>query len=244
MSTAGLIISVPALTGAGIGIWIVQRRSRGAQAGTADSGKRRVSIRRRVLGIILGIAAGLLVDALLVLQYRLPILYFVVFSLGLVVILPLAVGIVLGLLFARSDLSRDLPWPVLILLAVVLWPAVVAAPFGARMLQMRTIARADIPVYPGAELGGTSAELGDGENTGDRVRLTFHAAADSSSILTFYRDELARRGWEAEAQHFIETRHKGTSHCFINKTKFASIHIRFMQLNRDGTLSYEINYGL
>lgn len=240
--TAGLIVFVPVLTGAGIGMRIASIRSKIDRENAINAGKPRVPIRRRMLGVFLGIAGGLLVDALIVLKLRILVLYAVVFSIGLVFIAPIGVGIALGLLFARTKWSRELPWPILALLPVILWPAVVAAPFGARMLHLRSIAHAAAPVYPGARLDKTVVLLGDFENSEDRVRMTYRAAADSSSVLTFYREELTKRRWEPGPQMFIDDRYKGAPHWFRSEEARGSILIKFRGAKADGALSYEVTY--
>jgi len=46
--------------------------------------------RRTALGIVIGLGLGLLIESALVVMLRAPIIYFVVTSIGLIVVLPIA----------------------------------------------------------------------------------------------------------------------------------------------------------
>jgi hypothetical protein len=177
-------------------------------------------------------------------MYRVPIIYFIVFSLGLILILPIAGGIKIGILFVRKMVRRDFSWSAIALLALFLWPTTVAVPFGVQILSVRRVAHNAVPTYPGSHLVETTVKLGDGESNGDRVYIRFVAEADLSSVVNFYRTELALRGWEEGPQHFIESKYDNTPYWFKHKRTFESIHIKVWPPDQKRTLMYEAIYGL
>ena len=185
--------------------------------------------RHIAFGAIVGAAIGLFAIACLVLWLRAAVLYLIAFSLGLVLIVPLAVGVTLGIQVARATVHAPWSWPALFLFALVSWTAAATLPFGARLLQLRLLVPGKIPAYPGAVRDQVHVHLGDNENTGDRVAVHFVVAADSQLVATFYREELERRGWEAGPQPAIEERHHGTPYWFQTKAqiKDRTIHILF-----------------
>ena len=206
--------------------------------------ERAFKARRSALGIVVGLTIGLLVLSELVVIIRLPIMYFILFSFGLILILPIAVGIIIGILFVRKIVQRDFSWPAVALFALFLWPTAVALPFGVQIISVRNDANNAVPTYPGNHLVDTTVKLGDYENNGDRVYIRFVAEADLSDILKFYRTDLALRGWEEGPQHFIESKHDGTPYWFNHKRTFEFIHIKVWPQEQKRTIVYEVVYGL
>ena len=200
--------------------------------------------RSTALGIVVGLAIGLLIVSVLVVMYRSPILYFIVFSLGLIFILPIAGGIKIGILFVRRIVRRDFSWLAIALFALFLWPTAIAVPFGVQILSVRRAAQNAVPTYPDSHLVETMVKLGDGESNGDRVYIRFVTEADLSSVVNFYQTELALRGWEEGPPHFIESKHDDTPYWFKHKRTFESIHIKVMPPDQKRTLIYEAIYGL
>lgn len=188
-----------------------------------------VETRRLALGAILGGATGLFAVACLVLWLRAAVLYVVAFSLGLAIIVPLGAGVLLGIEAARKTGHTAWPWPALVLLAVVSWPAAATLPFGARWLQLRLFVPGSVPVYPGAVRERVSVQLGDNENTSDAVVVVFVVQADSQRLVAFYQDALLQDGWEEGPRPAIEERHEGTPYWFQPQADYKdrSIHILF-----------------
>lgn len=170
--------------------------------GTASVQRRK----RILLGATLGTGLGLAVDSTLTVWMGWPILILVVTTLGLVFLAPLAGGIWLGIRAGRGDLLPAVPWFAVAAAALVGWPLAVAAPLGARMLELRAVARREIPRHPEAELLARHARpLGD-DNAGPGIGLVFRVPRDSGEIVGFYEAELGRRGWrevEAVRHHYL-----------------------------------------
>lgn len=134
---------------------------------------RELAPKRLALGIVLGVGLGLLIESVLVLLLRAPIVYFVVFSLGLILVLPIVWGVNIGIRFMRRWSPPELGWPAVPLLAVILWPTAIGLPFGARILELRLGAPSMVPAYPGAERPSLRVSLGDNESSSDRVHFVF-----------------------------------------------------------------------
>ncbi len=203
-----------------------------------------ISRRQFALGIVLGVAIGLLVDSTLVLLFGATIIYFVVFSLGAILIAPIWIGIRGGIALVRRAMPRDFSWPALSLIALLLWPTVTVLPFGVQILRLRAIAYSAVPAYPGAHLEDMKVKLGDKENVGDRVYLLFSATADTPDVVEYYRRELGRRGWEEGPKHFIETKQYETPYWFQRRSTSDIIHIRFEPSGGSRKITYEVVYGL
>lgn len=202
----------------------------------------RVPRRHLALGVILGVGLGLLVDSVLVLMLRYLIVYYIVFSLGLIVILPIVKGIKLGIRFVRNRSPRELSWPALLLLACALWPTVIALPFGLRLVQLRLIAPAVVPAYPRAERVSVRVRLGDLENSFDSVHFVFSTEADSTDVVDFFRDRLVGHNWVEEGTSPTGQSIHGTRHTFRQRSG-RSIRIEFHESQPEGKLQVEIIYG-
>lgn len=206
--------------------------------------ERVIKARRTALGIVVGLAISLFIISELVVMLRAPIIYFIVFSFGLIIILPIAVGVNIGIFLVRKMVRRDFSWSAIALLALILWPTTVAIPFGVRILSVRHNAQNDVPTYPGSHHVETTVKLGDGEFSGDRVSIRFVAESDLSSLLNFYRMELAIREWDEGPQHYIESKEDDTPYWFTNKRTRKSLHIKIWPPEQERTIRYEVVYDL
>lgn len=206
--------------------------------------EREIMERRTALGFVVGLAISLLIVSEQVVIARYPILYSIVFSFGLIIIIPIVVGVKIGILLVRKMVRRDFSWSVIALLALVLWPTTVAIPFGVQILSMRHTAQNAVPTYPGSHHVETTVKLGDGENDGDRVSIRFVAESDLSSLLNFYRMELANRGWEEGPQHFIESKKDDTPYWFQHERTHEYLHIKIWPPEQQRTIKYEVVFGL
>jgi hypothetical protein len=200
--------------------------------------------RRVALGVILGGAVGLLLLSCFILWTRATVLYFIAFSLGMVVIVPLGLSVWLGLQIGRTSTALPVwPWPVLGLVAVLLWPSVALLPFGARLLQLRLFVPRRIPHHPGAQQQAIRIRLGDEENTSDEVRVLFLAKVDTSEIVGYYRAQLHSRGWKDGPPGAIEMQLDSTPYWFEHSIPECcrTLHIKMRLLERDG-LRFEVVY--
>jgi hypothetical protein len=178
------------------------------------------------LGIILGISIGLLLDSILILLFRVTIIYFLVFSLGTVLIAPFFLGIRIGKGIVKAAKPRRLSLPVLGLVAILSWPAAVTLPWGVQFLWLRWTAHSKVPVPPAARTEGAKVTFGDNENTGDEVELSFTTPMEPSDIVAYYRNELVRRGWEEGQAYGPETRQDNTTYRFRQKDTVHTILLR------------------
>ena len=200
--------------------------------------------RDRVLGIILGLALGLLFISVLALWMRVLMIFFVAGSFGLILVLPIVFGIVVGLLIVDQWVSIEPKWPTLIILAVILWPTAIYLPFGVHIVRLHVTVPPQIPVYPTSQHEKTTVELGGYETFGDRVHMWFTTETDSSTVLSFYREELLQMGWEEGPEHFIEWKSDGTPYWFSHKTTGRRLHIKVEPMDVDGRTQLEIVFGL
>lgn len=223
-----------------------------------ESGVRHVtaktSLRRRMLGIVVGAAVGLFVDSALVVVLGAPIIYFVVFTFGLNVLAPIVIGIAWAINWA-SKLSREPSWQALVLLAATLWPAAVGTPFAIRIAQLHIAAWHDVPRYAHARNVSTTAELGESEDFGSRVRMKFITEDTPAEVIQFYRNELNRRGWKPGPPQFIERKMDGTPLWFMRRASFGgfgdsllgiknSLHIKCGPASNQRELRCEVIYGV
>lgn len=190
--------------------------------------------------MVVGITPALLFEASLLLLFRVTLIYLIVFSVGAIVIGPLWVGINLGRGLARKRWMPELSWPAILIVAAVLWPTATGLPFCARIIQLRLLAQAAIPTYPDAHSEDIAVELGDNENRGDRVRLSFSARADPPEILEFYERELGVSGWAHGPAGAIEVMMDDTPHWFTREWR--TIHIKLGQPTGAGSVRFDVIY--
>ncbi len=174
--------------------------------------------RRVALGIVLGVGGGLFVDTLLVLLAGPALIYFVVLSVGLVVIAPPVAGAVLGVRWARARRRSAPGWWAIIALALLAWPAAVALPVGARALQLSLAAAATVPVYPGARRLGREVHVVGDSAIGPNVRLVYLVPAPAADIIAFYRRSLGETGW-VDAGRLTEHRFAGMPWWFMRRAR-------------------------
>jgi hypothetical protein len=168
------------------------------------------------------------------------IVYLVVFTLGAALVAPFLVGIIVGRAWARARPAPELSWPVLLVIALLAWPAAVALPFGGRVVQLHFAAKSMVPAYPAARDANVDADFGDGENFGDRVNVRFVTSDDEPAVAAFYRRELLASGWVEGPPHFIEWRMDDTPHWFKQPNTHASLHIKFGQRPAGEDLQVEV----
>ena len=198
--------------------------------------------RDRALGAILGLGLALLALSVLALVMRGAAIYFVVITVGLIIIVPVFFGIIAGLKLVEVWTPPQLSWPMLLAVAVLLWPTALYLPFGIQFLRLSVITPRDIPVHPLAEHERTSVEWGDGVNHGDRVHLFFVTDSSPSDIVQFYRERLLEMSWEEGPAHFIEYEFDDTPYWF-SKARTGIIHIKIGPMGSDERTEFEVIYG-
>jgi len=195
--------------------------------------------RDRALGVILGLGLALLALSVLALFIRVWAIFLVMFTFGLIVVVPMYIGIKAGLKLVEVWKPRQLGWPKLLVTAILLWPTAVCLPFGFQLFRLSVITPLEIPVYPLAEHERTSVEWGDAANHGDRVHLFFVTDSNSSDIVQFYRDQLLEMSWEEGPAHFIEWERFGTPYWF-NKARTGIVHIKMRPAESDERIEFEV----
>lgn len=202
--------------------------------------------RDRALGAIIGFGLGLLILSLIAEVMRGTVIYLLAFSFGLILIPPLYYGVKFGVSFLEERKLPTLSWPMLAVVAVVLWPAAIGLPFGIQFLRLKVFTAREIPVYPLAQQERTSVEWGDGVNHGDRVHLLFLADASASDVVQFYRDELLAIDWVEGPAHFIEGEFDGTPYWFTKNTgtRIHDMHIKVGSVDSEGRTNFEVIYGI
>lgn len=196
--------------------------------------------KRHAAGVILGVGFGLLFVSTVTLLLRAVLTYFIVYSFGMIVILPIAAGIYLGIGVAKWWSPPELSWPVLLLIAAVLWPALVALPFEVRSFELRLSTPGIVPVYPESQRVDVITNLGDNEEFGDSVTLTFKAKAGSNDVVDFYKDQLVRQGWKEGPVSFIKWRRGDTPHWFEKNNQ--TIHLKTFGSEHDGKVLFNVIY--
>ncbi len=200
-----------------------------------------LAYKRHAAGVILGVGLGLLFVSTVALMLRVILIYFIVYSFGMIVVLPIAAGIYLGIMVAKRWSPPELSWPVLLLIAAVLWPVLLALPFEVRSFQLRLSTPGIIPVYPESQRIDVIANLGDNEESSDSVTLTFMAKAESADVVDFYKDQLARQGWQEGPVNFIKWRRGDTPYWFEKNNQ--TIHLKVFGSEHDGKLLFKVIYN-
>lgn len=183
------------------------------------------------LGAVLGLAAGLFFDAALtVLLGGAVLTYFVVFTLGLVYIAPVVIGVRKGLRVARDGrLPRLSAWAV-VAAALVALPGSALAPFGARALHLRIAAAREIPLPAGTTVAGRSLKLLADDRSGPHVALTLEFPPGEDP-LGYYESELTRRGWRP-SENLSDASWGGTPHWWERRSSFFSLKLEGDQGDR------------
>lgn len=147
--------------------------------------------REKTLGVLLGLAAGLLVDScLVVVAYLLLILVF-----PLLIVSPL-VGIVSGLSLARAGLLPRLPWLLIVPIGVTALSLAILTPYELSVLELRWQGRA-IPTLPDSTLLVTRTGPLGSSMAGPSVTKIFDTGIKAGEVVPFYRAQLVANGWKA-----------------------------------------------
>lgn len=169
--------------------------------------------RKRVaFGIVLGIATGLLIcSTLIILMGRaIPSLFLGAYgNLGLIG--AVIFGIIVGIIVGYTSLLPEVPWKVIVLVAIVGWSLGFFTPVGVRMLHLHLLTSQEIPIYPdGEKLETRVTPIGVMER-GPSIKLVFRTRANAEEIAQFYEDKLSRREWKAArtVPHMVEVTREG-----------------------------------
>ena len=185
----------------------------------------RPNARQKALGVILGVAGALLVFGVVFARDAIVVIYVLAFTLGLPVFFGLAMGVGMGLYLARGTWPRW-PWPVLVLLALVVWPGAVLLPLTPRTLQLRAMARALPMPSDAAQVTRHVQPYGD-DNYGPWVRVMLRSGLDTTTLIPFYEAALARAGWEQRADDNLRIESfMGTRHWFHRTGRLLSVRFR------------------
>lgn len=149
--------------------------------------------RRLRLGVVVGIAAGLLLGSILSLATR-PLLFLLYPILAML-------GGCLGAHAARKGWGPVVRMRVVVLVALVAWPISVYAPFGLQEAGLQAIARRAIPLVPAAERAEIIVKkkyrgFALAARVDPYVQVRFRTRALPVEITHFYREKLAAGGWE------------------------------------------------
>ena len=142
-----------------------------------------------VIGIVLGIVVGLFVDALMLLFIN-EWLVVLIWPL----ILPLAIGIVLGML-AMKKLPTLSWWYLIGVIGVGYF--LIGAP--NKLVHWQLVSTADaLPVYPGAELTKRMVIEGCSDNSAPWVSSTYRVNAPADKVREYMNQEFSRT-WRKDA---------------------------------------------
>jgi len=176
--------------------------------------------RKQFFGITLGWVFGLLCGATIAAVS--PLWFYL--SVGLIVVVPIGVGIFVGRIVARQ---RYWPGPVLPLTAVVLVVGSLAAwtaPGIVRREVLARRARAAVPVLTGATETDVHVNLGDSES-GARVYLDYRTGRDSTAVLFSYDEVLRGEGWEPGPDRWRESSWFGTPHWYARGASHLAVQV-------------------
>jgi len=172
-----------------------------------------VNRRKRVaFGIVLGIAAGLLISSTLIIWMgrAIPSLFLQGYgNMGLIG--AVIFGIIVGIIEGYTSLLPEVPWKVIVLVAVVGWPLGFFTPVGVRILHLHLLTSQEIPIYPGGEKLETRVTPIGVMEVGPSIHLVFRTRANAEEIAQFYQDKLSGRGWKAHRTipHMVEVTREG-----------------------------------
>lgn len=144
--------------------------------------------REKLFGLLLGAAAGLLVDASLIL-----LAYVLLAFMAPVVLVPPLVGAGIGLRLARAGRLPRWPWPVAILSGLAACYLAVMLPYGLTVSELRWDART-IPSPAGAVVVETDTGPFGSSMAGPFVRRQFKTS-NKQDVAGFYRQRLESEGW-------------------------------------------------
>ncbi len=150
-------------------------------------------------GVVLGVAAGLLVDSILSV-FSGAFLLIVLMTFLIAALVPIALGIMVGIRVVKGSSLKRAGWPVIVLVALLAWPAAVYAPIAIQEYRLNSL-MSEIPVYPGMqELKRTVNPYAAPEGN-PSVSVTFVPATEEDTmseedVESFYRDVMRQKGWE------------------------------------------------
>jgi hypothetical protein len=194
--------------------------------------------RTRFLGIIIGIAIGLLINAVITAWLRAPVLYFVLFTFGMIFLVPLMAGIRMGLMLVRGS-RKELSWWALGMIAVISWSVAILFPFGIAWMLINQRGTKEIPKLEGAQIIEKQVRLGDNENTSDRVTFIFRRNSDSLLTAQDLSRELLQKGYSIGPAHFVDSSADGTKLWF--RKGRATIRIQLDPQAQD-SVTYSVRY--
>lgn len=148
------------------------------------------------LGAVLGAGCGFLFDSAIYVWLGAGIIWLVFASFGLILIVPVWFGIRVGVKAAQKGMLPTASWIVIAAVAIVTWPAAIYIPVGVRTAHLHLLAVREIPTFPGADkIYHSLIPIAD-EEIGPSITYVFRVEANEKEVVTFYRDELVRRGWK------------------------------------------------
>ena len=147
------------------------------------------------MGIVLGIGAGLLLDSILFVMVDV-FAVLASFTSGLLLTVPVVIGIMVGRRVALNRWLPEVPWAVIAVVAVVGWPLCIYAPVRIRTSNLQWIASKEAPIYPNADKVETYVGGYGGTKEGSYARIVLRTSAAREDIEQFYDGEMIRRGWK------------------------------------------------
>lgn len=177
-------------------------------------GRVRQVMRENVLGAMLGLAAGVLVDSCLLVLAHLLLIFIVP-----VLFLPPIFGILSGLGWARVGLMPRWPWSAIVLAGVFCMAFAALSPYVASVAELRWQGRA-IPVPPNATLLETRTGPFGSSMAGPSVTKVIEVGSDAEAVLQFYRERLEASGWKEMGAGEERARFtKAGNHMFVTASK-------------------------
>jgi hypothetical protein len=147
---------------------------------------------RRILSaLVLGVAVGLLLDGLLLINSS-------GWLLNPVLMAPIPLlGLTIGFVLGWKNKAHALPWYAVPLLAVILWPSLFWGPVKLREWQFRRFA-AQLPAYRTADRQIQSMSVLGGDDA-PNIRVMFETKDGSiPEMIKFYGEHLVKNNWVPE----------------------------------------------
>jgi len=199
--------------------------------------------RQLALGVVLGLAGGLLfVSLALVWLGSVLSYYFVVFTFGLAVFAPVRYCVGVGLSKAKAGVLPTFQWSTVLLTALTILPLSMGAPIGLRILHLHAVGTYEVPVLPNSEKLETQITVLSDSDDGPRIAYRYRTSASPDEVTAFYGEELGQMGWKVGPEMFRKYSLKGTPHWFEKQELWGGNHlsISFARDRKTGGTTFEL----
>ena len=187
--------------------------------------------REQVLGVALGLSAGVLVDSCMIVLFSLLIVF-----ISPILLVPPVAGVLLGLRSARAGRLPSWNWPKIILMGFIFLILAALLPYLVAAGELRWHGR-QIPVPPDSTTVQVQTGPLGSSMAGPSVTHIFETGTGEEAVLSYYQKELGEDGWQMfsdleNGAWFV----KSGRHMFVRLHEKQDLTIIAVTYNRDRVL--------